>query len=143
MNTRQKVEALINSNISVYAIAKESGVSQTSVNNIKRGKYDIDKISLGNAEKLADMFDRRANKVKLNGTNKVVREVLRSEFREIMESQLDLWNEERVDDERFTFWVLNDIFRGVLSDNIKIVELAKHINNVQEPTESDIIFYEQ
>lgn len=142
MNTKQKIEALIESDLSVYAIAKYSGVSQTSVNNIKRGKYDLDKISLGNAEKLADYFDRRANKIELEGTNKVVREVLRSEFREIMESQLDLWNEERVDDERFTFWVLNDLFRDVLSNNVKIVELAKHINNVQEPTESDINFYE-
>ncbi|MDF7636910.1 helix-turn-helix transcriptional regulator [Leuconostocaceae bacterium ESL0958] len=138
MNTKQKIEALLNSGISGYAIAKESGVTQSSVNRIMNGEYDLDKISLGNSEKLAKMFDKRVANVELSGQNKAIKEVLRSEFREILESQLDLWEEGRIDDERFTFWVLYEVFSDILNDNIKIAELAEHINSTNEPSQSVI-----
>lgn len=138
MNTKQKIEALFNSNISAYAIAKESGVSQTSVNNLKRGQYDLNKISLGNAEKLANMYDRYANGAELNGASLVVKKLLELEFKEILENQLDVYNDEKIADDKLVFWVLRELFTDVLNDNVKIVELTKFINVKEKPRQAII-----
>ena len=138
MNTKQKIEALFNRNISAYAIAKESGVSQTSVNNLKRGQYDLNKISLGNAEKLANMYDRYANGAELNGASLVVKKLLELEFKEILENQLDVYNDEKIADDKLVFWVLRELFTDVLNDNVKIVELTKFINVKEKPRQAII-----
>lgn len=46
------VEKLIDSDISAYQIEAETGVSRTTITNYRNGKAKIEKMHLGNAEKL-------------------------------------------------------------------------------------------
>lgn len=58
MGIEDKIKALIHSGKSGYFIAKESGVSQATVSRLISGEYHLDKISLGNAVKLEQLFDK-------------------------------------------------------------------------------------
>lgn len=53
---RQEIEELLNSNVSAYRIAKESGVPQSTVTDLRNGKRPLDNITLLNAEKLAAYY---------------------------------------------------------------------------------------
>lgn len=58
MKLSQKIDKLIKSDITVYQIAKDTGVSQASLTNMRNGKKEINNLRLETAEKLGDYWDK-------------------------------------------------------------------------------------
>ena len=57
MKLKDKVRAVLDSNLSQYAISKKTGVSQGSLSALRNGTKDIGKLSIDTAQKLADLYD--------------------------------------------------------------------------------------
>lgn len=57
MKLKDKVRAVLDSNLSQYAISKRTGVSQSSLSALRNGAKEIGKLSLDTAQKLADLYD--------------------------------------------------------------------------------------
>ena len=57
MKLKDKVRAVIDSNLSQYAISKQTGVSQGSLSALRNGTKEIGKLSIDTAQKLADLYD--------------------------------------------------------------------------------------
>ena len=57
MKLQEKVQALLDSGMSQYAISKQTGVSQGSLSALRNGSKQIGKLSLDTAQKLADLYD--------------------------------------------------------------------------------------
>ncbi|CAK1244212.1 hypothetical protein R55214_HHFBAMCI_01323 [Fructobacillus evanidus] len=138
MDIKQKIEILFKSDLSGYAIAKQSGVNQAVVSKLMNGQREIGKLSLDSAQKLADLYDERINEVELPDNYKVIREVMRHEFKEILESQLDLYREDPNGDDKLVFNYLHGEFLKVLSDNQAIFEMAEYANSMVEPVQQMI-----
>ncbi|GIC69549.1 helix-turn-helix domain-containing protein [Fructobacillus tropaeoli] len=138
MEIKQKIEILFNSGISGYAIAKESGVSQPVVNRLMNGQREISNVSLDSAQKLSDLYDKRINTVELPEQYKIIRDVFRKEFKEILESQLELYQEEPNDDDKVLFHFLLDEFKKTLTDQQEIFELGDYVHRTEEPSQSMI-----
>jgi transcriptional regulator with XRE-family HTH domain len=138
MDIKQKIEILFNSDLSGYAIAKKSGVNQAVVNKLMNGQREIDNLSLDSAQKLADLYDERINEVKLPDNYKVIREVMRQEFKEILESQLDMYQEDPNGDDKLLFNYLYHEFRKTLNDNQAIFEVGEHVDYLVEPVQQMI-----
>lgn len=58
MNIVAEIKALLDSDISVYRIAKDSGVSQSVVNKLRKGDRSIDNLGVGSAQKLIDYWQK-------------------------------------------------------------------------------------
>ena len=54
---RKQIEKLLNSDISISAIAKGAGVPWSTVADLRKGKISIDKMALLTAEKLNDFAE--------------------------------------------------------------------------------------
>ena len=55
---REKIEALINSDLSGYAIEKHcKTVSQNTVSSLRTGKYEIDNLRFKTCEELSKVYD--------------------------------------------------------------------------------------
>lgn len=59
MKTKDKVQAVLDSDLSQYAISKQTGVSQGSLSALRNGTKAIGKLSLDTAQKLADLYDKK------------------------------------------------------------------------------------
>lgn len=57
MKLKDKVRAVLDSNLSQYEINKKTGVSQGSLSALRNGKKKIGNLSIDTAEKLADLYD--------------------------------------------------------------------------------------
>lgn len=57
MKLKDKVRAVLDSDLSQYAISKRTGVSQGSLSALRNGTKDIGKLSIDTAQKLADLYD--------------------------------------------------------------------------------------
>lgn len=57
MKLKDKVRAVLDSNLSQYVISKRTGVSQGSLSALRNGTKDIGKLSIDTAQKLADLYD--------------------------------------------------------------------------------------
>jgi transcriptional regulator with XRE-family HTH domain len=57
MKLKDKVRAVLDSNLSQYAISKRTGVSQGSLSALRNGTKEIGKLSIDTAQKLADLYD--------------------------------------------------------------------------------------
>ena len=57
MKLKDKVRAILDSNLSQYAISKRTGVSQGSLSALRNGTKEIGKLSIDTAQKLADLYD--------------------------------------------------------------------------------------
>jgi DNA-binding Xre family transcriptional regulator len=53
---KENIIALLQSDISAYKISKETGIPQSTLSKIKKGKIDVGKITLDNALKLNEFF---------------------------------------------------------------------------------------
>lgn len=60
MTLKDKVRAVLDSNLSQYAISKKTGVSQGSLSALRNGTKEIGKLSIDTAQKLADLYDEGA-----------------------------------------------------------------------------------
>lgn len=57
MKLKDKVRAVLDSNLSQYAISKKTGVSQGSLSALRNGTKEIGNLSIDTAQKLADLYD--------------------------------------------------------------------------------------
>ncbi|EGO9484717.1 XRE family transcriptional regulator, partial [Enterococcus faecalis] len=57
MTYTEKIEKLIEMDLTSYRIAKETGISTQYIDKIRRGKTAIENIGLGKAEALVKYFD--------------------------------------------------------------------------------------
>lgn len=57
MKLKDKVRAVLDSNLSQYEISKKTGVSQGSLSALRNGTKEIGKLSIDTAQKLADLYD--------------------------------------------------------------------------------------
>lgn len=56
MNIKELVKQLLDSNISAYRIAKDTGVSQSVITRLRNGQREVDQITVGTAQKLIDYW---------------------------------------------------------------------------------------
>ena len=57
----EKIEKLINSDVTAYQISKETGVSITAIQEVKIGKRKVENLTLKTAEKLLKYIEEREN----------------------------------------------------------------------------------
>ena len=57
MKLKEKVQAVLDSNLSQYEINKKTGVCQSSLSALRNGKKEIGNLSIDTAQKLADLYD--------------------------------------------------------------------------------------
>lgn len=57
MRLEEKIEALLNSGDTQYAISKNTGISQSTISELKSGKRKIGNLTLTKAQLLADYYD--------------------------------------------------------------------------------------
>lgn len=57
MRIEEKIEALLNSGATQYAISKNTGISQSTISELKSGKRKIGNLTLTKAQLLADYYD--------------------------------------------------------------------------------------
>lgn len=62
MELEDKIKALIDSDISAYAIGKGAGIPDNTIKRIRQGKSTIDGVTLGTARKLASFYDSEFEK---------------------------------------------------------------------------------
>lgn len=68
MKLSKKVKLLLASDISGYRIAKDTGISISSVVKLKSGQASVSDMRLKNAEKLGEYWDK-VNSKKVKGVN--------------------------------------------------------------------------
>ncbi|MCP9615298.1 XRE family transcriptional regulator [Levilactobacillus brevis] len=61
MKTSEKVQALLDSPISAYRIAKDTSISVSTVLGLRSGDRQLLNITLGTAEKLATYWEKNCN----------------------------------------------------------------------------------
>lgn len=59
MKLRDKVQALLDSDATSYAIAKETGISNSTIVELRHGKRKLSNITLKVAEQLEKYYDQR------------------------------------------------------------------------------------
>ncbi|EGO5190441.1 XRE family transcriptional regulator [Enterococcus faecalis] len=63
MTYTEKIEKLLDMDLTSYRIAKETGISTQYIDKIRRGKTAIENIGLGKAEALVKYFDGLSEKM--------------------------------------------------------------------------------
>ncbi|OSP84404.1 XRE family transcriptional regulator [Lacticaseibacillus paracasei] len=59
MKLRDKIQALLDSDATSYAIAKETGISNSTIVELRHGKRKLSNITLKVAEQLEKYYDQR------------------------------------------------------------------------------------
>lgn len=57
MDLRDKIKSVLDSDISAYRIAQDTGVPQPNITNLRNGKREIGNLTLDVAEKLGKYYD--------------------------------------------------------------------------------------
>lgn len=57
MELRKKVEWIIESDITTYQFAKETGLTNTVLSKLRRGEKEVGRLSLDVAEKFGKLYD--------------------------------------------------------------------------------------
>ncbi|MCT2899012.1 XRE family transcriptional regulator [Lentilactobacillus buchneri] len=58
MELRDKIKSLLESDISAYRIAQDTGVPQSTITYLRNGTRKVDRLTLKSAEQLANYFDK-------------------------------------------------------------------------------------
>ena len=66
MKLKDKVRAVLDSDLSQYLISKRTGVSQGSLSSLRNGTRKIGNLTIDTAQKLADLYDEEWNDVQSN-----------------------------------------------------------------------------
>ncbi|MGF7437884.1 hypothetical protein [Lentilactobacillus senioris] len=56
MNIEEIIKQLLDSDISAYKIAKDTGVSQSIITRLRNGDREIDQLTVGTAQKLINFW---------------------------------------------------------------------------------------
>lgn len=60
---KEEVRKLIESNITGYKINKETGISESNISRLRKGQIDIGSISLDNAVKLHEFYQKHKQEI--------------------------------------------------------------------------------
>lgn len=58
MDLKDKIKLLIKSDISAYRIAKDTGITQSKISDLRNGNIKIGNLTLDKAEELGDYYDQ-------------------------------------------------------------------------------------
>ena len=67
---REQIEKLLNSDITGYRIFKDTGMSQSIISEFRSGKRNLDNLSLKNAEKLYNLYNKLEENKMIKWTGK-------------------------------------------------------------------------
>lgn len=131
MNLRDKVQAVLDSDISQYAISKRTGVSQGSLSALRSGHKEIGKLSLDVSQKLADFYDAAIMDLVAQDDESMseFKSVLGQTFQELLNNQEDIANDdEGTEADRRVYNVLLALFQQTLDDNERLAQLLPYYN---------------
>lgn len=129
MKVQDKIEALLNSNMSQYAIGKATGVTQSKISELKNGKRDINNLTLEVADKLANFYDASMIDLVTKGDELAIqyKPVMQAQFQEVLDSQLELAKSDAGTDEDIrALRVMEVLFDMALKDNDMIAVLLPY-----------------
>lgn len=129
MKVQDKIEALLNSNMSQYAIGKATGVTQSKISELKNGKRDINNLTLEVADKLANFYDASMIDLVTKGDDLAsqYKPVMQAQFQEVLASQLELAKSDAGTDEDIrALRVMEVLFDMALKDNDMIAVLLPY-----------------
>lgn len=135
MELSEKVQQVLDSNISGYQLSKLTGIDKARISRLRSGDALVSKLTLSSAEKLASVLN---NVDELPPNLEVVRQVIELEFKEVLQSQLDIYNREHVADDLLVFWSLHRLFKEALNDVTFIADVFNLVDDLKEPTQADI-----
>ncbi|WP_062048254.1 helix-turn-helix transcriptional regulator [Bacillus sp. JCM 19034] len=61
---KEKIRILIDSDIKSYIISKETGIQQSTISRLRKGKIQIGRLTLDTALKLVGFYDQNKDKLK-------------------------------------------------------------------------------
>lgn len=129
MKVQDKIEALLNSNMSQYAIGKATGVTQSKISELKNGKRDINNLTLEVADKLANFYDASMIDLVTKGDDLAsqYKPGMQAQFQEVLASQLELAKSDAGTDEDIrALRVMEVLFDMALKDNDMIAVLLPY-----------------
>lgn len=129
MKVQDKIEALLNSKMSQYAIGKATGVTQSKISELKNGKRDINNLTLEVADKLANFYDTSMIDLVTKGDDLAIqyKPVMQAQFQEVLASQLELAKSDAGTDEDIrALRVMEVLFDMALKDNDMIAVLLPY-----------------
>ena len=129
MKVQDKIEALLNSNMSQYAISKATGVTQSKISELKNGKRDINNLTLEVADKLAKFYDASMIDLVTKGDEVAsqYKPVMQAQFQEVLDSQLELAkSSEGTKEDVRALRVMEVLFDMALQDNGMVAVLLPY-----------------
>lgn len=129
MKVQDKIEALLNSNMSQYAISKATGVTQSKISELKNGKRDINNLTLEVADKLANFYDASLIDLVTKGDELAAqyKPVMQAQFQEVLASQLELSKSaEGTEEDVRALRVMEVLFDMALQDNEMVAVLLPY-----------------
>lgn len=129
MKVQDKIEALLNSNMSQYAISKATGVTQSKISELKNGKRDINNLTLEVADKLAKFYDASMIDLVTKGDELAsqYKPVMQAQFQEVLDSQLELAkSSEGTEEDVRALRVMEVLFDMALQDNGMVAVLLPY-----------------
>ncbi|QDJ58468.1 XRE family transcriptional regulator [Weissella hellenica] len=129
MKVQDKIEALLNSNMSQYAISKATGVTQSKISELKNGKRDINNLTLEVADKLAKFYDASMIDLVTKGDELAsqYKPVMQAQFQEVLDSQLELAkSSEGTKEDVRALRVMEVLFDMALQDNGMVAVLLPY-----------------
>lgn len=127
MKLAEKVQQVLDSDVSGYAISKRTGITQTVISRLRKGQASVDKLSIESADKIAQFYDVRWIDYLADGDENVanIRRDMHATFQEILDSQKDLINTpEGTETDVRMYNVLADLFDHALADNELVASLV-------------------
>lgn len=131
---RKEIRDLLNSNITLYEISKETGVSNSVISRLRNGEREIGKVTLETAEKL---YEYEMERIKMNELTYVVDMHKQDKALEIITKE----------GESFYFYEISPQWfdkKGYILELIKDEDLSLHFDGeeIEEPTQFDYTIQE-
>lgn len=130
MKLSEKVQALLQSNITAYRIEKETGVAQPNITRLRNGQSDVGHMSVDNAEKLAKFWDATMIDLAIKGKEdddlREFPQKLTSLFAELVQDQIEIAkSDEATPDDRPMGYVLQQLHNDVINDPVEMGRLIE------------------
>lgn len=149
MKMVDKIKEALKSNQPNEVLAQRAQLTVNDIVDLRNGDFDINELSLGTAQKLADFYDAAVIDLIAQGDWKVAN--LKSDmyplFCDILESQFETihyavkatdGDVDSITDNIRGFHVLHHLFHQALNDNEMFAQLTPSFQNTEMPTRSNI-----
>lgn len=127
MKLTDKVQQVLDSDVSGYAISKQTGITQTIISRLRKGQASVEKLSIESAEKIAKFYDAKWIDYLADGDEDVadIRRDMHTTFQEILDSQQELINTpDGTETDVRMYNVLAELFDRTLADNELVASLV-------------------